>query len=364
MSKFTLTGGHGFIGWHTRAALRERGLNPVLIPVGDVFDAAEAQRVIEGTERLIHIAGVNRAKDDEVLEGNLRFAAQIVGVIRRSSNPPKVIVYANSTQAGNGTVYGAAKEEAATMLAEVSEAVGAQFVDARLPNLFGEHGRPFYNAVTSTFAHLLAHGEQPSVREDKELTLLHAQNAADILVGNVDIVRQSALEARVSVSELLSRLVRFADTYRRGEIPDVSKAFDRDLFNTYRSFAFSAQTPIPLTRHVDARGSFFEIIRSHGGPGQSSFSTTAPGITRGNHFHRRKIERFTVLSGKAVISLRRLFDNEVVTYDVDGDNPVAVDIPTMWSHSITNTGIGLLYTSFWTNDIFDPSRPDTTGERV
>jgi UDP-2-acetamido-2,6-beta-L-arabino-hexul-4-ose reductase len=121
---------------------------------------------------------------------------------------------------------------------------------------------------------------------------------------------------------------------------------------------------VSLTRHADTRGSFFEIVRSHGGPGQSSFSTTVPGISRGDHYHRRKVERFTVLAGEARISLRRLFTDEVIDFDVDGERPVAVDMPTMWTHRITNTGSGQLYTSFWTNDIFDPENPDTIAEVV
>ena len=155
-----------------------------------------------------------------------------------------------------------------------------------------------------------------------------------------------------------------ARVYATGEIPDLADAFDRDLFNTYRSYTVEAQTPIRLTRHADSRGSFFEIIRSHGGPGQSSFSTTVPGITRGDHYHRRKVERFTVLAGQATISVRRLFTDKVLEFTVTGDEPVAVDMPTMWSHNITNTGDQVLYTSFWTNDIFNPSHPDTIAEEV
>src|SRR5690606_24742952 len=158
----------------------------------------------------------------------------------------------------------------------------------------------------------------PTVENDKELTLLHAQDAADILLGGVAPEAQLELEMRESVSGLLARLRGFAEIYATGDIPDVAHKFDRDLFNTYRSYTFPQQTPVRLTRHADARGSFFEVIRSHGGCGQSSFSTTVPGISRGDHFHRRKIERFTVLSGSATISLRKLFTNEVFEFTVTG----------------------------------------------
>ncbi|HZK04752.1 MAG TPA: NAD-dependent epimerase/dehydratase family protein [Actinomycetaceae bacterium] len=364
MTRIALTGADGFLGWHTRCALRETEVAAGNIAVGNDFDAATANRAVDGADRLIHLAGVNRASDAELLDGNLLFAEQIADSLRRAEKPPPVVVYSNSIQSGNGTVYGDAKARAGEILAEVASELGLRFVDLRLPNLFGEHGRPFYNAVTATFCHLLADGGEPTVQQDKELTLLHAQDAADLLIGATASQDQGGLEQRETVAGLLERLKGIAATYRTGEIPDVSRKFDRDLFNTYRSYAFASHTPIRLTRHADARGSFFEIIRSHGGTAQSSFSTTVPGVTRGDHFHRRKIERFTVLSGQARISLRRLFTDQVFHFDVDGEAPVAVDMPTMWTHSITNTGVEPLYTSFWTDDLFDPQNPDTIAEVV
>ena len=364
MSGVALTGADGFLGHHTRAALQELAVPVASFKVGDAFDLDRAAAALSGTHRAVHLAGVNRATDTEVAEGNVIFARQFADALRRAEHPPAVVVFANSVQADNRTVYGTAKAAAADVLAAAAAGIGAQFVDLRLPNLFGEHGRPFYNAVTSTFCTLLAEGGTPQVEQDRDLTLLHAQNAADLLVGSVAPDTQADLEEHESVSGLLGRLTVIADTYRHGEIPDLSTSFDRDLFNTYRSYTVDRLLPFPLTRHADARGSFFEILRSHGGTGQSSFSTTVPGITRGDHFHRRKVERFTVLSGRARISLRQVFTGNVRHVDVDGDAPVAVDMPTMWAHRIANTGADTLFTSFWTDDIFDPARPDTIAEVV
>lgn len=364
MTKVALTGGDGFLGFHTRVALLESGAVSEHIPVGDDFSIEAAANTLEGAERFIHLAGVNRASDQEVHDGNVGFAKQIADALVRVENPPKVIAYANSIQALNDSVYGKAKAEAGAILAAVAERIGSHFVDVRLPNLFGEHGRPFYNAVTSTFCHLLAEGGTPQVKDDRELTLLHAQNAADLLTGAAPVASQGSLEVAETVSGLLARLESIAETYSRGEIPDISDPFDRDLFNTYRSYTFESLTPISLTRHADQRGSFFEIIRAHGGSGQASFSTTASGISRGDHFHRRKVERFTVLAGKATISLRRLFTNEVYAFDVTGDEPVAIDMPTGWAHKLVNTGEVTLYTSFWSNEVFDPQAPDTIAEAV
>lgn len=364
MRHFATTGSGGFLGWHLRAAAREMGVAVEGFAVGLGFDLGQATEAINGSARAIHIAGVNRASDEEVSCGNLRFAEQFASALRAAETPPPVVVYANSIQSTNGSVYGEAKARAADIVGEAAINAGAQFVDVQLPNLFGEHGRPFYNAVTATFCHLVARGERPVVEHDKELTLLHAQNAADLLSGHVPVGDLIGLQHTETVTRLLKRVERYAASYNSGEIPDVSTTFDRDLFNTYRSYTFPSQSPVSLQRHTDARGSFFEIVRAHGGPGQTSFSTTVPGVTRGDHFHRRKIERFTVLQGQARISLRRLFTNDVISFDVSGDHPGAVDMPTMWAHNITNVGDDVLYTSFWTNDIFDPENPDTISEVV
>ncbi|MEA5121851.1 MAG: hypothetical protein VB040_11380 [Propionibacterium sp.] len=363
-NRVALTGAGGFLGWHTRLALAELGSPCRSLAVGDRFDLDAARQDVSGASRVIHLAGVNRASDEQIVDGNIRFARQLSEALAGAVEPPKVVVFANSTQASNGTAYGGAKARAGEVLAEAAQRIGAEFVDLHLPNLFGEHGRPFYNAVTATFCHLLAGGERPAVQDDKELTLLHAQNAADLLVGELAPEEQASVEAHETVSGLLHRLEGISRVYADGEIPDIADSFQRDLFNTYRSYTFDSLTPIRLTRHADDRGSFFEIIRSHGGNGQSSFSTTVPGITRGDHFHRRKVERFTVLAGSATISLRRLFSGQVHNFQVCGDDPVAIDMPTGWSHKITNTGSSMLYTSFWANELFDPERPDTTSEMV
>jgi UDP-2-acetamido-2,6-beta-L-arabino-hexul-4-ose reductase len=358
MTRVSLTGSNGFLGWHTRAALREQGIDASPIAVGDAFDPIAAQPAISGSSRLIHLAGANRGSDEDVRDHNLRFAEQVASALLLAEHPPQEVVFANSIQAANGSAYGDAKAAAAHIVRSAADAVGASFLDLRLPNLFGEHGRPFYNAVTATFSHLLA------LEHDRGLTLLHAQDAADLLVGAAKPEELDSLTANDTVCGLLGRLRGIAATYGRGEIPDVAGKFDRDLFNTYRSYTFPDLAPVRLARHADGRGSFFEIIRSHGGCGQSSFSTTVPGISRGDHFHRRKIERFTVLSGSATIALRKLFTDKVHEFRVTGEAPVAVDMPTMWSHKITNTGSEPLYTSFWTNDIFDSEHPDTIAEAV
>jgi len=325
----------------------------------------EAVAALTGADTLVHIAGVNRGTDQEVSEGNVLFARQLGDVLNAlGGDGPGTVVYANSVQQGNGTVYGLAKADAGAILREAAERQGATFTDIVLPNLFGEHGVPFYNSVVATFCHLVAAGESPTIQDDKVLTLLHAQDAAELLLGIRKLEDQYLAEVKCSVSELLERILAMASTYATGTVPRLTSHFERNLFNTYRSFLTGDQLPRKLVLRTDARGSFVELIRSEGGEGQSSFSTTKPGITRGQHYHRHKVERFVVMAGTGEIAMRKMFSNDVVRYSVSGDRPVAIDMPTMWSHNITNVGSSELYTAFWVNEIFDPEAPDTVPEEV
>lgn len=357
MSRIAISGANGFLGWHTRCAAEGRGASSVGLGLGAAFSAADATRVLDGADRLVHLAGVNRGTDEEVSAGNVLFAEQIASALRGSEVPPPTVVFANSIQAAHGNVYGDSKRRAAEIIERACRDLGLEFVDLRLPNLFGEHGRPFYNSFVATFCRLLADGGRPTIEVDREVPLLHAQHAAAALLGDDHEMDRHVVPA--TVSSVLRELERFASQYASGEIPAIESPFHRDLFNTYRSFSFDVRNAIPLVRHADARGSFFEITRSHGAGGQSSFSTTRPGITRGDHYHARKIERFTVLRGTAIISLQKLFSDEIIRIRVSGDEPVAVDMPTFWSHNITNSGTEDLYTSFWINEIYDPADPDT-----
>lgn len=359
-----ITGANGFLGWHTRVLAHSIGQSFVSLGLGSKFDLDEAVAALSGAETLVHIAGVNRGTDDEVSEGNLLFARQLEQALAAGGDSLKTVVYANSVQQGNGTVYGSAKAEAGAILGAAAERAGAAYRDVVLPNLFGEHGVPFYNSVVATFCHLVAEGQSPTVQDDKVLTLLHAQDAAEVLLGVRPHSQQHLVEVKCSVSELLERIQSMAATYSDGTIPVLANDFERNLFNTFRSFLTGGNLPHALELKSDPRGSFVELIRSEGGEGQSSFSTTKPGITRGQHYHRHKIERFVVMSGTGEIAMRRMFSDEVVRYAVNGEQPVAIDMPTMWSHNITNVGSNELYTAFWVNEIFDPASPDTFPEEV
>lgn len=362
--KIILTGARGFLGWHTRLRLHALTDHEVLA-VGRQ-DWGDLSALVAGADAVIHIAGVNRAEsDDEVRDGNIALADDLAAAIASARSPLRV-VYANSTQAGNGTPYGLGKESAAAVLREATAAAGGHFVDVSLPNIFGEHGRPRYNSFVATFVHATVAGDDVTIN-DSMVGLLHAQDAAQALLEGLtsDDASLHPEPEPHGVQEVWDLLQEFHSSYLpSGEIPDLSSKFRVDLFNTYRSALFPEHYPIKLVPHTDPRGAFVETVRCRGGEGQSSFSTTVPGITRGEHYHLSKIERFAVIRGKGTMELRKMFTDEVVRFEADGDAPVAIDMPVGWAHNITNTGDAVLFTQFWSHELFRPDAPDTFPEPV
>lgn len=361
--KILLTGAEGFLGWHLRCRVHATTEHEV-VPVGR-SDWHRIPELAADVDAVIHVAGVNRAADDELVDGNVALAQDVADALDGTSS--KVLVFANSIQVGNGSAYAAGKEQAAAVLRAAAGRTGGRFVDVHLPNLFGEHGRPGYNSFVATFVDRAISGERPEIA-DRPIELLHAQGAAQALLdalepASPDTVRPAAHPT--SVRAVWDALERFHSTYvPSADVPAMADDFERDLFNTYRAALFPSHYPLALTPRSDQRGRLVETVRSHGGGGQTFVSTTVPGVTRGIHYHLHKIERFVVLDGEAVIRLRRMFHDEVLEFPVSGDRPAVIDMPTMWSHEITNVGDRVLTTLFWTDSLFDPESPDTIHEPV
>jgi UDP-2-acetamido-2,6-beta-L-arabino-hexul-4-ose reductase len=356
--KLAITGADGFLGWHVRCRAYAQGLECVPIDRDAMADAADLGQALRGVHAVVHCAGTNRGTDDEVTAGNLDPARRLAEAIQRAGHPIRV-VYANSTQSRDPSVYGVAKQQAADILAR-----GSGFSNVVLPNLFGEHGRPHYNSFVATFCHQLAEGHIPRVVHDKEVPLLHAQDAARVLIGEASVTGRYviALDAdaeRVTVSRVLKLLREFDAVYRTGELPDIANGLRARLFNTYRSFLFPAHYPILTQPRSDERGTLVECVRTGSAGGQAFVSTTHPGAVRGEHLHLRKFERFLVVSGEVEISLRRLCTDEVIRFRVSGSQPAAIDMPTMWAHKMVNVGDAPAITFFWANELFSPDDPDT-----
>lgn len=355
-----ITGADGFLGRHVQLYLRSLGVS--YIPV-DRAEWPQLSNFVKPGMKIIHLAGVNRGTETEVEQGNIQLANDLVSAFGNSL--PDHIVFSNSIHAGRPDAYGRGKAVAASQLRDWATKGGGKFTDVRLPNLFGEDGRPFYNSFVATFVEHVVKNGTPEIR-DAVVPLLHAQEAASVLLEAF-----SKTEATItppgkatSVQEVWESLRRMYNDYQEGIIPVLSSHFDVCLFNTLRSRMFKDRQAINLTTHSDDRGYFVETARVRSGGGQTSFSTTKPGITRGQHFHLRKIERFIVMAGEGTIRLRHVLDDDIIEITAIGDRPVAIDMPTGWAHSITNTGKDTLLTQFWINEIYNKQDPDTFPESV
>lgn len=365
--KVAITGGFGFLGWHTACRLRAlHQASPVRLGREDFADHRRLVRALQEVDAVLHIAGVNRAESDEaVQQGNIALA-NTLAVAMREAGRPLDVVFANSIQAELDNPYGRGKAEAARILTETVGELGGHFADMLLPNLFGEHGRPDYNSFVATFAQEVAAGRTPFVTGDRELELLHAQDAARALIGALGRDVSAVVPGEpVEIGEVLRILVETHELYAaRGEVPDISTPMRRNLFNTYRAAAFPDMWPITPGVHSDHRGDLYETVRAHGGTGMAFVSTTLPGQKRGEHYHLHKVERFFVVKGEAEIELRRLLHDEVVTFYLSGDDPSFVDMPTLWVHNIRNVGDTELVTLFWADQLLDMDNPDQFHETI
>ena len=241
-----------------------------------------------------------------------------------------------------------------------------RFSDVLLPHVFGERAKPYYNNVTATLIDKLWLGEDPDINAGGKVQLVHAGEVAMQMIGianSGESVSRTLPSREISVTELYTSLCGMHGSYVSNIIPVFEDEFEKNLFNCLRSGMLDHQLPIALKMNSDDRGSLFETAKG-GRQSQTFLSTTFPGVTRGDHFHLNKIERFVVVSGEAVIRMRKVLGKEVLEYRVSGEKPTAIDMPPLYTHSIENVGSETLVTQFWVDEIFDPENPDTYADRV
>lgn len=373
MIKVAVTGGSGLLGWHARARLHAANCAARFAKADIPYDIVNLDRAafanpdllvsqLEGVFCILHFAGVNRGSQEEVAAANPAIARQLVSACERAGVKPH-IVYANSIHCDTESVYGLSKRRAGEILAASSD----HYTDVVLPHIFGECARPNYNNVTATFIDAAVNGRTPDINSDGAVQLLHVGVAVGRMIEEMSGkgTRRIDLAGReISVQALWDTICRLKSTYDEGILPALNDAFDVALFNTYRTVLYPAQFPRTLKLNSDHRGQLFEAVKCAGSGGQTFLSWTEPGKTRGEHFHLNKIERFLVLEGEATIRIRRVLHDDIWTYKVSGSSPAIVDMPTVHTHSIENTGSRPLLTLFWSNEIFDPGAPDTYADPV
>ena len=362
-----ITGAAGQLGRHCSARLSYHyGYNVIDIDRNLFSDFDALASSLEKADVVLHLAGVNRGDDETVRSGNLDIARQLIQACESVTAAPHII-YASTIQVNNESTYGKVKREVGHKIKAYCDSVKALYSALVLPNLFGELSKPYYNNFTATFCDQIVEGKPLTIHNDSKVTLLHYGQVADLVADVIESNHHGDLAVsngeETSVQTVADKLQSLYDTYKTGQLPDLRDPFDLRLFNTLRVRMFDTHFPMSLVRHADARGSFFECVRAEN-PGQTSFSTTVPGITRGDHFHFDKVERFIVLSGKARIRVRNIFGTDTYEFDVNGNEPCFIDMPPLHTHNITNTGDNELLTLFWSHDFFDPKRTDTYSEAV
>jgi UDP-2-acetamido-2,6-beta-L-arabino-hexul-4-ose reductase len=367
-----ITGRGGFIGYHLYQTLKLSKEEFSLVEFEKSFfnDPLKLDGFVSSCDVIVHLAAVNRHNEPEfIYETNISLVKNLVNALKRTRSKAHVII-SSSTQEDRDNLYGKSKKEGRLLLSNWANQNGGRLTGLIIPNVFGPFGHPFYNSVVATFCHQIAKGEKPKIDVDGDLKLIYV---GDLVLKIIQVIRDTdnthelmvPHSAESKVSKILEVLQYFQNSYHEtGEIPFLHNDFEFKLFNTYRCYMdIGSYFPKKFVQHLDARGAFVEIARQ-GIPGQTSFSSTLPDITRGNHYHTRKIERFAVIKGKALIQLRRVGTEEIHEFYLDGEAPAYVDMPIWHTHNIKNIGNDVLYTIFWINEPFDPNSPDTYFEIV
>lgn len=372
MKKIGITGQSGFVGSHLYNTL---GLNPHEFERVDFhkeyFENPEKlDEFVAQCDVIVHLAAMNRHPDPEVIyRNNIELVQQLVSSLERT-NSRAHLLFSSSSQEERDNLYGKSKKEGRKLLINWAKNNGGKFTGMIIPNVFGSFGQPNYNSFIATFCHKLTHNETPAIDIDGEVRLIYVGELVQEIIQQIRSEKTTEeyivpFTTAIKVSEVLEKLENYKKLYfDTGEIPELKTDFDYQLFNTFRCyFDVAMHYPVKFTKNVDLRGAFVEVIRLGIG-GQCSFSTTVPGITRGNHFHTRKIERFAVIKGKALIQLRKIGSDEVLDFYIDGENPAYVDMPIWYTHNIKNIGEEELFTIFWINEAYNAADADTYFETV
>ncbi|WP_392419955.1 NAD-dependent epimerase/dehydratase family protein [Capnocytophaga canis] len=372
MKKIGITGQEGFVGKHLYHTLGLFTEEFERVPYNkSIFeDENELDAFVSQCDVIVHLAAMNRHESEQVIyETNVGLVNKLIAALERTGSKAHILI-SSSTQEEWDNLYGKSKKESREALVNWANTNGGKVTGLIIPNVFGAFGKPFYNSFIATFCYQLTHNQTPNVANDGEVKLIYVQELVAVILKEIrkgESKAQYFVEptAVKKVSEVLALLEEYkAKYFEKGEIPALNTPFELNLFNTYRSYMdYATHFPVKFTQHTDPRGAFVEVIRLGIG-GQCSFSTTVPGITRGNHYHTRKIERFAVIKGKALIQLRKIGTEEVLDFYLDGNEPAYVDMPIWYTHNIKNIGEEELYTIFWINEPYNPEDADTYFEEV
>ncbi|MBO8173582.1 MAG: capsular polysaccharide biosynthesis protein CapF [Bacillaceae bacterium] len=365
-----VTGAGGFIGKNLIAELRNRNYENIFEFTKET-DASLLDEYCKIADFVFHLAGVNRPKEhSEFMKGNFGLTSKLLGCLKKHQNTCPVM-FSSSIQAELDNPYGRSKKAGEEALFNYSRETGAKVLVYRFPNVFGKWCKPNYNSAVATFCHNIASDVPITVRDpDVVLNLVYIDDVVEELINalngkenRVGDFCEIPVVHKITLGEIVDLIYSFKNSREELSIPDMSNGFIKKLYSTYLSYLPEDQFNYDLKMNVDQRGSFTEFIKTPD-RGQVSVNITKPGITKGNHWHHTKNEKFLVVSGKGVIRFRKVDSDEVIEYFVSGDKLEVVDIPTGYVHNIENLGDTDLITIMWANECFDPEKPDTYYSEV
>lgn len=369
MKKILITGAKGFVGRNLCAVMKQDEKIETY-----EFDLDTPPGVLENALKnvnfIFHLAGVNRPEDPKEFEtGNVGSIEEICRSLKAMGRTPKIVL-SSSIQAELDNPYGKSKHQAELALQQFSETTGGTAVVYRFKNLFGKWCRPNYNSVTATFCHNIANDLPIRISNPaNEIELTHIDEVVQAFMDELDSNQSGFCFAdplpsfRISLGDLATRIKSYKKIRTGLVLPDLSSEFEKALYGTYLSYLNEQDFLYGLDIKSDQRGSLAEFVKSPT-MGQIFVSHTHPGVTRGNHFHHTKTEKFLVLEGEAIIRFRHIETDEILEYPVSGDKYQVVDIPPGYTHSIENVGDGDLVTLFWASEMFNPQKSDTFFEKV
>jgi UDP-2-acetamido-2,6-beta-L-arabino-hexul-4-ose reductase len=362
--KVVVTGAGGFIGRNLCSFL-ERLEDVEVKRVLSSTPSDQFRHSIKEADIIYHLAGVNRPKhSNEFITGNTHFTKEILEIAAEGDSVP-TFVLSSTTQAHHDNEYGKSKRAAELLVEQFASKGKINGAIYRLPGVFGKWSRPNYNSVVSTFCYNVANEIPLDVRDPNfSFPLVYIDDVIRAFSSHLN-TRFNGLSNfevtpvfRTTLGELSKIISSFPSLKKSLYAPKVGDTLSKRLYSTYLSYLPIDKFSYPLELKKDNRGDLFEWIKSEDF-GQIFVSTTKPGITRGNHFHHTKTEKFLVIRGEAEIALRQIDSDNIITYNVTGSEPTVVDIPTGYTHNITNSGETELITLFWANEIFDIELPDT-----
>lgn len=365
MMKILVTGSKGFMGKNLIAELRNQNYTDVL-EYNRETDHLLLDSFTKDCDFVFHLAGINRPKNvEEYMEGNFGFSSELLSSLKKNCNKCTVMI-SSSIQAAMDNIYGRSKKAAEDLLLSYSRETGVKVLVYRFPNVFGKWCKPDYNSAVATFCHNIARGKSIHVNDpNTNMKLAYiddvVQELINALKGNENKNGEFCevpVTYDVKLGDVAELIMSFKETRKTLSIPNMSDPFEKKLYSTYISYLPQDQFSYPLKMNSDHRGSFTEIIRTND-RGQFSVNITKPGITKGNHYHHTKCEKFIVISGSGLIRFRKIDSEEIIDYYVSGDKMEAVDIPPGYTHNIINVGDTDLVTIMWANEIFNQEKPDT-----